>query len=64
MPFVDGDSTLYFDVKSWLTQNTVLKTRKKRLNMTTYYKDYKEVKVKIPYNTVMNVGIELDVKIT
>jgi zinc protease len=64
---VDGDSTLYFDVKSGLKTAEMRSQDQggKKVNMTTYYKDYKEVKgVKIPYNTVMNVGIELDVKIT
>jgi hypothetical protein len=64
---VDGDNTMYFDVKSGLkTAETRAQDQGgKKVNMTTYYKDYRDVKgVKIPYNPIMNVGIELDVKIT
>lgn len=64
---VDGDTTHYFDVTSGLktAESTTSEQQGKKMTQTTYFNDYKEVKgVKIPYNVVLNVGFELDVKMT
>ena len=63
----NGDNTLYYDVATGLktaeTKSVDVQGTKQAL--TTYFKDYKDIKgVKVPYNVVMNVGIELDVKIS
>ncbi len=61
----NGDSTNYYDVKTGLK---VAESKEKeqggqKMTLMTYYKDYRDVKgVKIPYNIVKNVGIELDIK--
>jgi predicted Zn-dependent peptidase len=64
---VDGDKTSYYDVKSGLktAEAQVQDQGGKKITTTTYFNDYKEVKgVKFPYNMVMNIGIELDIKLT
>ncbi|MGK4566225.1 M16 family metallopeptidase [Flavobacterium sp. 3HN19-14] len=62
----DGETTSYFDVKSGL-KVAEMKTQEedgKKQTATTYLKDYRDVKgVKVPFNIVMNVGIELDIKL-
>ncbi|RKS00835.1 insulinase family protein [Flavobacterium sp. 102] len=64
---VDGDSTYYFDVKSGLKvaeASTVDQGGQKVTQLTTYG-DYRDVKgVKVPFNQVMNVGFELDIKMS
>ena len=36
-----------------------------KVTQVTSYNDYRDVKgVKVPFNTIMNVGIELDIKIS
>ena len=63
----NGKSVTYFDVKSGLkvAESTTQEQGGQKMVMTTYYKDYKEVKgVKFPFNIVMNVGIELDIKLS
>ena len=64
---VDGDITHYFDIASGLkVAESVTETVEGKKNTSTiYYNDYREVKgVKLPYNTIMNVGFELDIKMT
>lgn len=64
---VNGDSTSYFDVKSGLktAESETQDQGGKKVTTTTYLKDYRDVKgVKIPFNTIMNVGFELDIKMT
>ena len=64
---VNGDSTSYYDVKSGLkTAEAENKNQGgKKVTTITYLKDYRDVKgVKIPFNTVMNVGFELDIKMS
>ncbi|MDI1257399.1 MAG: pitrilysin family protein [Flavobacterium sp.] len=62
----DGDTTHYFDVKTGL-KVAEFKTEEedgKKNTATTFLKDYRDVKgVKVPFNIVMNIGIELDIKI-
>ena len=64
---VDGDTTHYFDVASGLktAEAKTMEQEGKKMTQTTYFNDYKEVKgVKVPYNVILNVGFELDVKMT
>ncbi len=64
---VDGDTTYYFDVASGLktAEATTMEQQGKKMTQMTYYNDYKEVKgVKVPFNKIMNVGFELDIKIS
>lgn len=64
---VDGDTTYYFDVKSGLktAEATTEEEGGKKQTRVTNYNDYRAVKgVKVPFNTVMNVGFELDIKMS
>ncbi len=64
---VDGKTTHYYAVESGLkiASSTEQEMQGKKMTQTIYYKDYRDVKgVKFPFNIVMNVGIELDIKIT
>ena len=64
---VDGSTTYYFDVKSGL-KTAESKTEEKggqKQTRVTNFKDYRDVKgVKFPFNTIMNVGFELDIKMS
>ncbi len=64
---VDGTTTHYFDVASGL-KTAEAKTSEqagKKMTATTYFNEYKDVKgVKVPFNIVMNIGIELNIKIS
>lgn len=64
---VYGNTTHYFDVASGL-KTAEAKTSEqagKKMTATTYYNEYKEVKgVKVPFNIVMNIGIELNIKVS
>lgn len=59
----NGKSTLYYDVKTGLKvgeAKTMERGGQKMTQMVTY-SDYKEVKgIKVPYKTIMNVGMDLD----
>jgi len=60
-----GKTTKYYDVKTGLkvAESNTQEQGGQKMVSTTYFKDYKEVKgVKFPYTVVMNVGIELDIK--
>lgn len=62
----NGDSTLYYDVKSGLkvADSETQDQGGNKVTLMTYYKDYRDVKgVKTPFNIIKNVGIELDIKI-
>ncbi len=65
---VDGDTTYYFDVKSGLkTAESTTETGPdgKKATRVTTFGDYRTVKgVKVPFNTIMNVGFELDIKMS
>ena len=64
---VDGDSTYYFDVKSGLktAEATTDDKSEKKMTRVTNFKDYRVVKgIKVPFNTIMNVGFELDIKMS
>ena len=63
---VDGDTTYYFDVKTGLktAESTTDEREGQKMTRSTFFNDYRDVKgVKVPFNTIMNVGIELDIKI-
>jgi len=62
----NGDATLYYDVKTGLkiADSETQDQGGKKVTMMTYYNDYRDVKgLKVPFNIVKNVGIELDIKI-
>lgn len=64
---VDGDTTHFFDVKSGLktAESTTEEQDGKKATRVTTFKDYRAVKgVKVPFNTIMNVGFELDIKMS
>lgn len=63
----NGDTTNYYDVKSGLKVAEAAEQDQggQKMTLMTYYKDYKDVKgVKVPFNIVKNVGIELDIKMS
>jgi hypothetical protein len=63
----NGDATLYYDAKSGLkvADSEVQDQGGNKITLMTYYKDYRDVKgVKVPFNIVKNVGIELDIKMS
>jgi zinc protease len=63
----NGDTTNYYDVKSGLKVAEAKEQEQggQKMTLMTYFKDYKDVKgVKVPYNVIKNVGIELDIKLT
>ena len=62
----NGDATLYYDVKTGLkiADSDTQDQGGKKVTMMTYYNDYRDVKgIKVPFNIIKNVGIELDIKI-
>lgn len=65
---VDGKTTYYFDVKSGLKvaeATTEEGPDGQKATRVTNFKDYRAVKgVKVPFNTIMNVGFELDIKMS
>ena len=63
---LDGDTTYFFDVKTGFktAESTTDEKGGEKMTSVTYFNDYRDVKgVKVPFNTIMNVGIELDIKI-
>lgn len=64
---VDGDTTYYFDVKSGLkiAEASTSEQGGQKVTQVTTYGDYRDVKgVKLPFNQIMNVGFELDIKMS
>ncbi len=64
---VDGDTTHYFDVKSGLktAEASTSEQGGQKMTRVTNFNDYRVVKgVKVPFNTIMNVGFELDIKMS
>ena len=64
---VDGDTTYYFDVKSGLktAEASTDEQGGQKITRVTNFNDYRDVKgVKVPFNTIMNVGFELDIKMS
>jgi zinc protease len=63
----NGKSTLYYDVKSGLKvlDSKIVERGDKKMTVTTTYNDYRDVKgVKIPFEIIMNQGMELNFKMT
>jgi hypothetical protein len=63
----NGKTTLYYDVKSGLKIADVdtIEQGGQTMNKTNSYLDYREVKgVKVPFNLVQNIGIELNIKMS
>jgi zinc protease len=63
----NGKTTKYYDVKSGLkvAESVTQEQGEQKMTVMTSFKEYKEVKgVKFPFNIVMNVGFDLDVKIS
>ena len=62
----NGETTLFFDTTSGLkiAEASTQEQGGQKMTSITNYNDYRSVKgVQVPYNIVMNVGIELDIKI-
>ncbi|HLA55741.1 MAG TPA: pitrilysin family protein [Flavobacterium sp.] len=63
----NGKSTIYYDVNSGLkvSESKTVEKGEQKMTVTTTYSDYRDVKgVKIPYEMVINQGIDLDFKMT
>lgn len=59
----NGKSTLYYDVKTGLKigESKTMERGGQKMTQMVSYSDYKEVKgIKVPYKTIMNVGMDLD----
>lgn len=59
----NGKSTLYYDVKTGLKvgEAKTMERGGQKMTQTVTYSDYKEIKgIKIPYKTIMNVGMDLE----
>lgn len=62
-----GKTMTYYDVKSGLKVADLVTQEQggQKMVITTSYKDYKDVKgVKFPFTIIMNVGIDLDIKMS
>jgi zinc protease len=62
-----GKSTYFYDVKTGfkVAEAKELEQAGQKMTQTTYYQDYKDVKgLKFPYQTIMNVGIEIELTTT
>jgi zinc protease len=63
----NGKQTLYFDVKSGLkmAESKTEEMAGQKMTQITSYDDYREVKgIKVPYHSVLNIGIEIDLTTT
>lgn len=63
----DGKSAYYYDVKSGLkvAESKTLEQGDQKIEQTTSYADYKDVKgIKIPYKTILNIGMEIELTTT
>jgi zinc protease len=64
---VDGSSIYYFDIKTGYktAESTTEEQGGQKMTRVTSFSDYRDVKgVKVPFNTIMNVGFELDIKMS
>ncbi len=62
---LDGDTTYYFDLKTGLKIAEASNDNQggEKVVRVTTFNDYRDVKgVKVPFNIIMNVGFELDIK--
>ncbi len=63
----NGKSTLYYDVKTGLklAELKLVEKGDKKMTVSTNYSDYREIKgVKVPFDIMINQGMELDFKMT
>lgn len=63
----NGKSTLYYDVKTGLkiAETKLVEKGDKKMTVSTNYTDYREVKgVKVPFEIIINQGMELDFKMS
>ncbi|PZX93961.1 insulinase family protein [Flavobacterium aquariorum] len=63
----NGKNTYFYDTKTGLklAESKIIDQDKETIIATTNFNNYKEVKnVKIPFNIIQNIGIELDIKIS
>lgn len=63
----NGKNTYFYDTKTGLklAESKTMEQGGQTMTMTTNFGDYKEVKnVKIPFNIIQNVGIELDIRMS
>lgn len=65
---VDGDTTVYYDVKTGLKVAEVSVQKGpngQEMASTTPYSDYREVKgIKVPYKTAVNIGMEVELTVS
>lgn len=63
----NGKSTLYYDVKTGLklAELKLIEKGDKKMTVSTNYSDYREIKgVKVPFDIMINQGVELDFKMS
>jgi zinc protease len=63
----NGKNTYFYDTKTGLklAESKTVEQGGQTMTVTTNFGDYKEVKsVKVPFNIIQNVGIELDIKMS
>jgi zinc protease len=63
----NGKSTIFYDVASGLKvfESKLVEKGDKKMTVTTTYSDYRAVKgVKVPFQIIMNQGLELDFKMS
>jgi len=63
----NGKSTYFYDIKTGLklAESKTIEQDGELIDVSTNFGDYKDVQnIKIPYNIVQNIGIELDIEIT
>lgn len=63
----NGKNTYFYDTKTGLklAESKIIEQDEEIIIATTNFNDYREVKnVKIPFNIIQNIGIELDIKMS
>jgi hypothetical protein len=62
----DGKTTFYYDVTTGLklADAKTMEQAGKSMTQVTNFGDYRELKVKVPFNIIQNVGFELDIKMS
>lgn len=64
---VNGKTTYFYDTKTGLklAESKIIEQDGEPIDVSTNFGDYREVKnIKIPFNIIQNIGIELDIKIS
>ncbi|WP_281226961.1 M16 family metallopeptidase [Flavobacterium aquiphilum] len=62
----NGKSTYFYDIKTGLklAESKTIEQDGELIDVSTNFRDYKDLQnIKIPYNIVQNIGIELDIEI-